>query len=138
MNISRVMIYILIVCAFLVIAAQPVHAAISYLVTQTVTSLPTGRTSAQSQSNTPAMTPSKTATTTLIPLPAITLIFPASTPTPTATVTTTPASADATPQYQGNTRFNSLSPRYKLLAGLIALLWVILIGFVILFIRQYR
>jgi hypothetical protein len=83
------------------------------------------------------MTPSDTPTTTLIPLPAITLIFPVSTPTPTATITPTPTASE-TPQPRENTGLNNLSPRFKLLAVLIALLWLILIGFAILFIRQYR
>jgi hypothetical protein len=138
MKIHRLTIYILIVCAFFFVVAIQAHAAVLYLVTQTVTLSPTGRTNTPSQTYTPTMTPSKTATTTLIPLPEITLIFPASTPTPTATITTTPAIADETPQPQGYTGLNYLSPRFRLLAVLIALLWLILIGFVIVFIRQFR
>jgi hypothetical protein len=138
MNIYRLTIFILIVCALFLVAARPVHAAMLYLVTQTVTPSPTGRTSTPSQTFTPTMTPSNTATTTLIPLPAITLIFPASTTTPTPTITTTPSIADETSHPQGTSGLNNLSARYRLLAVLIALLWLVLIGFAVLFIRQFK
>jgi hypothetical protein len=80
----------------------------------------------------------KTATTTLIPLPEITLIFPVSTPTPTATITPTLASPVETPQSLEQDGLKNLSPRFTLLAVLMAILWLILMGFVILYIRQFK
>jgi hypothetical protein len=124
-------------------AAQPVHAIVMYLATQsstpgTATQSPTSAASTPSQSYTPAMTPTKTATTTLIPLPEITLIFPVSTPTPTATITPTLASPVETPQSLEQGGLKNLSPRFTLLAVLMAILWLILMGFVILYIRQFK
>jgi hypothetical protein len=143
MNLNRLAIYIFITSSFCVLATKPVHAAQLYLPTQTattgtVTPSPSGLTSTPSQTFTPTMVPSDTATTTLIPLPAITLIFPKSTATPTATITPTPGSETSTPQPAESSGLNNLSPRFKLLAFLIVLLWLILIGFSILYIRQFR
>ncbi len=138
MNLNRVPIYFLLLCALFIVAARPVHAASLYLITQSVTPSPTGPTNTPSQTDTPTLTPTETATTTLVPLPAITLIFPASTPTPTVTITSTPGPATETPEAQVDTGIDTISPRYKFLAVLIALLWVILIGFAVLFVRQFR
>jgi hypothetical protein len=143
MKISRVTICILFICAILITTAQPIRAEILYQATQsgtpgTATQSSTGTSSTPSQTYTPTMTPSETATTTLIPLPEITLIFPVSTPSPTATMTLTPVSPVKTPQYSSEKGLKDLSPRYKLLAVLIAILWLILIGFIILYIRQFR
>jgi hypothetical protein len=143
MKIKRATIYLLLVCILIIAAAKPVHAAVQHLATQsgttgTVTQSPTGPSSTPPQTFTPTMTPSKTPTTTLIPLPAITLIFPASTITPTATTPSTPQPAFGTVQAEKNSGLNGLPPRFRLLAVLIVILWFILIGFSILFIRQFR
>lgn len=138
MNIIRVTACILLLCLLTITAAWPVHAAVANQITPPVTPSATGPTNSPTLTSSATLTPSNTATTTLIPLPAITLIFPVSTPSPTATLTSTPAFTAETPQPQGNSGLNNLSPRLKLLAVLIALLWLILIGFAIIFIRQFK
>ena len=138
MNIKRIVIYVIIVCIFFITAAQSVHAAVLELVTPTKTVSPTRPTGAPTQTSTTTPTPTQTPTTTLIPLPAITLIFPVTSPTPTETVTPTPLHDDGTPQPAGTGGISTLSPRFKLLAVLITLLWIILIGFAVFYIRQFR
>jgi hypothetical protein len=143
MKLSRITIYILLVYLFFINAAQPVHAEVLFLATQsgtpgTVTQSPTRVSSTQSQTSTPSATPTVTPTTTLIPLPEITLIFPVSTPTPTVTITPTPALPVETPNPVEAGRLKNLSPRFKLLAVLISALWLILMGFVILYVKQFK
>ncbi len=143
MKISMLTICILFICTIVLISVRPIHAEVLYQAAQsgtpgTATQRPTNTSGAPSQTYTAAMTPSNTATTTLIPLPEITLIFPVSTPSATATVTLTPASPVETQQFSEESGFRNLSPRYKLLAVLIVILWLILIGFTILYIRQFR
>jgi hypothetical protein len=72
----------------------------------------------------------------LIPLPRLTLLFPALSPTPTPTLTSTltwtPTSA----------RAKSLAgqilpgPRFSLIGGLILLIWLALGGFLIVYLRR--
>src|SRR4030042_4436254 len=74
---------------------QPVHASIQNLATGTAstgttTQVPTETSSTPVLTFTPSTTPSVTPTTTLMPLPAITLIFPASSNTSTVTITPVP------------------------------------------------
>ncbi len=143
MIINRVTIYFLLVCVLLITGTQSIHAEVMYLPTQsitpgTVTRSPTGPPLTPSHSSTPLMTPSMTATTTLIPLPEITLVFPASTPTPTVTITPTLLPYIETPKPVEEKGLNNLSPRVKLLVVLIAILWLILMGFAILYIRQFK
>lgn len=80
-------------------------------------------------------TPTRTPTTTLLPLPELALLFPASTstlsPTPTRlpTLTHTPVPDG---QVENGIR---LSPRVILLIAVVALLWLLLGGFIILYSR---
>jgi hypothetical protein len=99
---------------------------------------PTRFTNTPAQSPTPSETPTITPTTTLIPLPAITLVFPAKTSTPTATITPVAASVTTTPQSSSTNGNSPLSPRYILLEVLVGCLWVILFIFAIAFIHQFR
>jgi hypothetical protein len=94
--------------------------------------------STPSATYTPSVTPSITPTTTLMPLPAITLIFPATTATLTPTITPTPVQVTETPRATVAGDVASLSPRIKLIIGFVILLWLILALFVILYIRQFR
>ena len=84
---------------------------------------------------TPTFTVTHTSTTTLIPFVSITVQFPSLTPTrtqtpalETLTPTTTPT-RDQPPE---------ISPRSWLIILLIGLLWVVLLVWVILFLRQRR
>jgi hypothetical protein len=160
-NIKIPLILLLLVCGFTAISQQPAQAqnpypgpATSTYTTATSASAPypgpataTSRTSTQVQPTSsvspevtegPISTPSATTTTTLVPLPAITLIFPALTNTPTATETSVSNLPTDVSETSNKTGLPGLSPRIKLLAVIIIALWVILAGFVIIFIRQVR
>jgi hypothetical protein len=121
--------FILLVCVAMVAMGHPVHAAVKYQVTGTST--PT-------QTFTSTLTPSASPTTTLIPLPVITLIFPASTVTSTPTITPEPPPVTKTPQPTNGAAIFPLSPRLQLLLIFIVVLWLFLAGFVIVYIRQLR
>ena len=86
----------------------------------------------------PSATPSLTPTTTLMPLPELTLIFPAQTSTSTTVETPGQVSIPGTKNPSGEAEFNNLSPRIRILSILIVLLWLFLVGFVIIYIRQFR
>lgn len=128
------LISILLVCAVIAIV-QPVHAA---TVTGTVTQTQTGTPGTPSLTNTPSPSLSETPTSTLLPLPAITLIFPESTSTSTATRTPRPIIVTQTPNPPEGVEITQLSPRIRILAILLIILWLFLTGFVILYIRQFR
>ena len=121
-------IYLIIFFLLTIADGNGVHAA--------TTSTPTQRT--PSATETPTLTPSNTPTTTLMPLPAITLIFPASTTTGTPTITPVPPTATATPSPPSPADLATLSPRLKVLVVFVVLLWLILAGFAIIYIRQLR
>jgi hypothetical protein len=87
---------------------------------------------------TSSLTPTPVSTATLMPLPPITLIFPAPTETTTPTITPQPVAANDTPKPTDGLVAITLSPRVRLLIGLIILLWVILAVFVVIYIRQFR
>jgi hypothetical protein len=78
-----------------------------------------------------------TTTTTLIPLPSITLIFPAFTQTETPTITVTFTSSTPTltrtntPSDQGRTAYKIIY-----LVGIVILLWLLLGGFIYFFMRR--
>jgi hypothetical protein len=89
----------------------------------------------ETQAGTPEETQAGTPTTTLVPLPAITLIFPALTDTPTATFTPVSELLTDDSVNKGKT---VIPPRFRLLAAIIIVLWLILAGFAVIFIRQAR
>jgi hypothetical protein len=89
-------------------------------------------------SPTTSATPTGTATTTLIPLPEITLIFPIPSDTPTLTKTLFPVQLSQTPQPSENGVLDRLSIRFRYLITLLIILWVFLIGFAIIYVRQLR
>jgi hypothetical protein len=128
-----------------IITTQPVHAAIQYLATVTAstgttTQTPTETSGTPELTFTPSTTPSitTTTTTTLIPLPAITLIFPASTNTSTVTITPVPVSITETPKPSAGDDLFPLAPRVRLLTIILVILWMLLGGFVIIYVRQFR
>jgi hypothetical protein len=98
----------------------------------------TGTASTPAQTFTPTSTPSLSPTTTLMPLPAITLIFPASTKTSTATGTPEAQIGTGTPALSGDNDLFRLSPRLKVLTIVLVFLWLILVGFLIVYLRQFR
>ena len=91
-----------------------------------------------SETETPSVTPSLTPTTTLMPLPEITLVFPAPTRTPHATETqklevSTPTSTPSTDNI-----FMNISARTRVISIVVALLWLLLAIFIIIYIRQFK
>ena len=84
-----------------------------------------------------AETATPTRTTTLMPLPSITLLFPIQSVTPTSTLTAI-ANAGAqtiqTPSANGGS--DGISLRIKVLIAVIILLWLLLFGFIILYFRR--
>ncbi len=102
-NLYRNSFYVLIVCSLFIISPQTVSNPFFDLQTTPggLFQTPTGMSGLQSQTNTPTDTPTVTSTTTLIPLPAITLIFPAHTKTPVITQKPTPIFSNSYP----NSRF---------------------------------
>ena len=95
---------------------------------------PTGPT----QTITPAYTPSQTPTTTLMPLPAITLIFPAYTATTTVTANPQSSSISDTNTSQDNSDRSVYSQRLKLLIIVVIILWVVLALFLVIYFRQVK
>lgn len=141
--IKNCVVYILLILISIIATSKPVQAAVNYLVTVTATSTsnipyPIATLSTPLNSVTPSGTQTITPTTTLVPLPAITLIFPA--PTSTARVTPTQESISnldytVSADVMGE---NKISPRIQVLTVLMVILWLFLVGFVILFIRQFK
>ena len=97
--------------------------------------VPTGPT----QTITPAYTPSQTPTTTLMPLPAITLIFPAftATTTPVTAITQSSSISDINTS-QDNSDRSVFSQRLKLLIIVVIILWVVLALFLVIYFRQVK
>lgn len=107
--------------------------------TVSVTSQTTiGPSSTPSYTSTPSVTPSVTPTTTLMPLPAITLIFPVPTVTPTPTRTSISQMVITPSKSSGDEELFSATPRLKAVSYILALLWLILAVFMVIYIRQFR
>jgi hypothetical protein len=120
---------------FIFLLAQPAYAAVYALVTGSVSPSPT---IAPSSTYTPSATPTETPTTTLLPLPAITLNFPLQSSTPITTISPTTLSNPDTTKSSDRGEFTSLSPRLRLLAVILVILWLLLISFAIVFFRQFK
>ena len=129
---------ILLICFLFLSSGRIAYAATLTPTARTGTPGPTETQGTPSQTFTPSATASQTPTTTLMPLPAITLIFPAATVTSTKTITPLPIPVTETPKPQDNAELLPLSPRLRVLLIFVVLLWIILAGFVILYIRQFR
>ncbi|NJD58922.1 MAG: hypothetical protein FIA98_05935 [Anaerolineae bacterium] len=142
------LVILLVVCSMIFIALQPTFAQEPYPGPATATTSTTTQrqpttsispglstTPGATQAGTPDETQAGTPTTTLVPLPAITLVFPALTDTPTATVTPVSNLSSNDSVNEGKTE---IPPRFRLLAAIIIILWLILAGFAIIFIHQAR
>ena len=135
--------YLLIVYVLAIAIPQPIMNSFYDLstVTPTVDSFSqtlTATFSAPSQTDTPTLTPSITPTTTLMPLPEITLVFPAPTSTSRETETPEPALTTQTPNPTKESLHKSVSPRMKVIMLAIALLWLFMAVFVVIYIRQFK
>jgi len=133
----------MITCVLAIARPQPIMNSFYDLstATHTVDSLsrtPTATLSTPSQTYTPTITPSITPTTTLMPLPAITLVFPVPTSTSRVIVTPEPVLRTRTPNPTEETIYKSVSPRMKAITVALALLWLFLAVFVIIYIRQFK
>jgi hypothetical protein len=103
-----------------------------------VSQTPVGTSGTQTQTITPTETPTVTPTTTLMPLPAITLNFPAHPSTPEITQKPTLALATSTQISDSENIFDSDFPRVRVIIIVLAVLWMILACFLIIYIRQFR
>lgn len=129
---------ILAITAALAISASAVNAQ-SYTPTSTqTTKTPILATRTPSQTYTITVSPSVTPTTTLEPLPEITLQFPASTNNSVPTVTPKSTDVTSTPNPMVGNLLLSINPRMKLIGILIAVLWLFLAGFLVIYIRQIK
>ena len=142
-NYINIYIPFMIVCSLLLAGPQPILNSFFDLTTGTPTGgifsqTPTGTSSTPSQTYTPTITPSTTPTTTLMPLPAITLIFPAPTIYSTPTKTPIPALGTHTPNYSEVSKSESVPPRTKVLSIIIVIIWLFLACFSVIYIRQFR
>ncbi len=138
MNKTIAIALLLLGCLAVFIGGQTAQAARVALVAGTSTMTPSATSGTPAITETQTLTPTVAATTTLVPLPAITLIFPAPTETSTPTVTPLPIAIAQTPEPADGAPLLSLSPRFRVLIGLIILLWLFLVGFAVIYIRQLK
>jgi len=136
-------IYILLICVLLATGPQPNIFSAQDLTSVTPTSsltlqTPTGTSGTPSQTRTPSATPSVTPTTTLMPLPAITLIYPPSTSTSIPTETPMPDVEIQNTNASTNGEILSVSPRIRLLSVVLVILWLILACFLVIYIKQFK
>lgn len=108
------------------------------LITTQTQTLPPGPTNTSTQTYTPGPTSTNTPTTTLMPLPAITLIFPVATETLTPVKdpnSTTPA---GTPDAASITDDEKIPPRFRILSIVLIFLWLLLVGYLVVFLKHFR
>jgi len=142
-NSLNISMYMLIVYVLVIAGPQPINQSLMDLTTITPTGggysqTPTVTSSTPAQTYTPSVTPSITPTTTLMPLPAITLIFPAPTITSIVTETHKSALGTQTPSHSDGSKLESVSPRMRVLSIILVIIWIILACFLVLYIRQLR
>jgi hypothetical protein len=113
-------------------AASPASPTVTGFPSRTATPVP------PTQTATMLYTPSITPSTTLLPLPVITLIFPAYTTTNTVTATPQFSPTPETTQSIDKSKPSNLTPRLILLVGILIILWVVLAGFLVVFFRQLK
>ncbi len=138
MNRIIVTVFLLLSCIAAFIAGHSAQAAVNAQAAGSGTPTPTATAGTPVDTATATPVPSETATTTLMPLPAITLIFPAPSETSTPAATPVPIVGTQTPNPAGGLTISPLSPHIRLLVGLIIVLWLILAGFVVVYLRQVR
>ena len=142
-NSLNISMYMLIVYVLVLAGPQQINHSFMDLTTVIptgggISQTPTVPSSPPAQTYTPSGTPSITPTTTLMPLPAITLIFPAPTDTSIVTRTPKPALETPTPSPSDGSLIESVSPRMKVLSIILVIIWIILACFLVLYIRQFR
>jgi hypothetical protein len=86
---------------------------------------------------TPTVTLTPTPTTTLEPLPELTLLFPVFSPTAIATPTPEPTALAATQAAETQAARNPLPREVQWVGFLVILLWLLLGGFLVAFIRYF-
>ena len=91
-----------------------------------------------SQATTPQATATITPSPTLMPLPAITLIFPVSTASPTQFINQSTQESSQSTNIDKNIETRKLPPRVKALTFLLVVLWLLLAIFLIIYLRQFR
>ena len=131
----------LIVCTLFITGPQTINNILSDLTTTPgggSSQTPPGLSGTQSQTYTSTETPTVTPTTTLMPLPVITLIFPAYTSTPEITQKPTPIFPTTTQISDSENIYHSDFPRVRLLIIVLVFLWLILACFLIIYIRQLK
>lgn len=135
--------YLLIICVLVITGSQPIDIYTFDISSVTPTgglntSTPSKSSSTPSQTYTATVTPSYTPSPTLEPLPAITLLFPAPTITPIVTVTPNQSIVTSTPSQTDENELISVNPRTKALSIIVAILWLFLAGFLVIYIRQFK
>ena len=135
--------YLLIICVLAITGSKPINIYALDISSVTPTGglntiTPSKSSSTPSQTYTVTVTPSETPSPTLEPLPAITLLFPAPTNTPMITVTPHRTIVTSTPSPTDDNEFLSATPRTKALVIIIAILWLFLAGFLVIYIRQFK
>jgi len=126
--------YLILFIVLIIAIAQPVNA--SDVLQAAGTQSPTKTVGTPSSTYTPTATPSPTSTTTLMPLPVITLIFPVTTSTPTTTISPQLVQGTVPSEPSTNGQNAPISPRIRVLGIVLVILWLILAGFIIIYIRQ--
>lgn len=105
--------------------------------TQTQT-FPPGPTNTSTQTYTPGPTSTNTPTTTLMPLPEVTLIFPAATETLTPTKGPNSTTPVGTPEAASMAEDEKTPPRFRLLSIVLIFLWLLLAGYLVVFLKHFR
>lgn len=127
-------VYLLLFIGLIIAVAQPVKASDVHQVAGTQS--PTKTVGTPPSTPTPTTTPSPTPTTTLMPLPVVTLIFPVITNTPTATISPQLFQGTVPSEPPTNGQKAPISPRIRVLGIILLILWLILAGFIVIYIRQ--
>jgi len=109
----------------------------SSIITQTQT-FPPGPSNTPTQTFTPGPTGTNTPTTTLMPLPAVTLIFPVATGTLTPTKTPYTGTPAGTPDLDSKDEDDNIPPRFRMLSIVLIFLWLLLAGYLVVFIKHFR
>lgn len=124
--------FLLIVGLSLIVNSKPFF----HLVFALSTSTPTATSGPPTSTYTPAPTATNTPTTTLMPLPPITLIFPARTDTSTPTITPVEITKIETDYPSLDDVEENIPPRLRILSIVIVLIWILLAGYLMIYIRQ--
>ncbi len=142
LNYKGIQVYLFLLILVALVGAIPVRAAEKYQITGTAgTAVASDSATAVTGTPGPSSTPENTATPsqtlTLMPLPALTLIFPAATQTPRPSATP-PSISPTAPGVSLKSGGEELTSRIRLLVLVTIISWLLLAGFLIVFLRQYK